>query len=60
MKIDNNLIIICVTVMISIHMIMRGLFNIANAKNAGQVMTNNFQDVLKNMEKIEKIKKGME
>lgn len=52
MKIDNNLIIICVTVMISIHMIMRGLLNITMAKSSGQVMNGNFDKILKNLDKF--------
>ena len=52
MKIDNNLIIICVTIMISIHMIMRGLLNITMAKNSGQVMNDNFEQILKNIDKF--------
>ena len=52
MKIDNNLIIICVTVMISIHMIMRGLFNIITAKNSGIIMNRNFDKILKNLDKF--------
>lgn len=57
MKIDSNLIIICLTCIICTHIIMRGLFDIANAKNAGKVMENNFGDIIKN---IDKIKKGIE
>lgn len=52
MKLDNNLILICATIIISIHMIMKGLFDIVSVKNAGQVISNNFEEVLKNMKKI--------
>ena len=37
--------------MINIHIIMKGLLDIAMAKNAGNIMKNNFKDILSEIKK---------
>jgi len=52
MQLNGNLIIVCVTCLMIVHMLMRGIFEIVMAKNSGNVMNNNFKEVINNLEKI--------
>ena len=58
MKVDINLLIVCVTSILIAQIIMHGLWEITNAKNSGKVIGDNFNDILENIDKFEKIKKG--
>lgn len=56
MKIDNNLIIICLTCIICIHIIMNKILEIAMTKTSGKLMNENFDEISKLIEEDKKRK----
>lgn len=60
MKIDNNLVIICLTFIICIHIIMNKLVEMIIQKNASKILENNkIDEVIKNYEELNKMKGEM-
>ena len=59
MRIDFNIVIICITAIMISQIIMHGLIDYVTAKTTGDVMNYNFEDIIKNSEKIEEMMKGL-